>query len=127
MAFRNTIIENPAYLSVRNDQLIVRTDAEHSFAIEDISAILLESRQSTVTTAALSRLGQSGCAVYVCDEKHMPCAVLTPFRQHSRELSILKSQLDATEPHKKQLWQEIVREKIRNQAICLTTRTYTQL
>ena len=71
MVFRNIIIENPALLSVRNDRLIVRTDAEHSLAIEDISAILLESRQSTITTAALSRLGQSGCAVYVCDEKHL--------------------------------------------------------
>ena len=119
MSFRCIIIENPAHLSVRNEQLIVRTDTEHSLAIEDISALLLENRQSTITTAALSHLGQGGCAVFTCDEKHMPCAVLTPFCQHSRELSVLRSQLDVSEPRKKRLWQEIVREKIRNQAICL--------
>lgn len=119
MAFRNIIIENPAHISVRNRQLVIRTDAEHSIAMEDISALLLESRQSTVTTAALSQLGQCGCAVYVCDEKHLPCAVLTPFHQYVRELSVLKGQLDASEPRKKRLWQSIVQEKIHNQAVCL--------
>ena len=91
MAFRNIIIENPAHVSVRNSQLVIRTDAEHPIAIEDISALLLESRQSTITTAALSQLGQCGCAVFVCDEKHLPCAVLTPFHQYVRELYVLRS------------------------------------
>ena len=119
MAFRSIIIETPAHLSVKSNQLVIRTDAEHTVAIEDISALLLESRQSTITTAALSQLGQCGCTVFTCDEKHMPCAVLTPFHQHVRELSVLRSQLGASEPRKKQIWRNIVREKIRNQAICL--------
>lgn len=119
MAFRNIIIENPAHVSVRNSQLIIRTDKEHSVPLEDVSALLLESRQTTITTAALSQLGQCGCAVFTCDEKHMPCAVLTPFHRHVRELSVLRSQLDTGEPRKKQLWRSIVQAKIRNQAICL--------
>lgn len=119
MAFRNIIVENPARISVRNDQLLIYTDAEHSVAIEDISALLLENRQITITTAALSRLGQCGCAVFTCDETHMPCAVLTPYMQHSRELSVIRSQLSMTEPQKKRLWQIIVKVKIQNQARCL--------
>ncbi len=119
MAFRNIIVENPAHLSLRNEQLIIHTDGEHSVAIEDISALLLESRQSTITTAALSRLGQCGCAVFTCDESHLPCAVLLPFAQHSRSLSVLRTQLSWSEPLKKRLWQNIVKQKIRNQAECL--------
>ena len=119
MAFRNIIIENPAQIRVGSDQLIVQTDRAHSLPMEDISALLLESERSTITTAALSRLGQCGCTVYVCDEKHMPCAVLTPYQQHSRSLSALRLQLDATEPRKKQLWQAIVKAKLSNQALCL--------
>ena len=105
------MIENPAYVSIRNSQLVIRTDAEHSVALEDISALLLESRQSTITTAALSQLGQRGCAVFVCDEKHMPCAVMYPFHQYVRELSVLRNQLAMSEPRKKRLWQQIVQEK----------------
>lgn len=119
MAFRNIIVENPAYISLKNDQLLIRTDKEHSVAVEDISALLLENRQITITAAALSRLGQGGCAVFTCDEKHMPCAVLTPFVQHSRELAVISAQLTLTEPAKKRLWQAVVKKKIQNQAACL--------
>ena len=69
MAYRNIIVESPAHISVKNSQLVIRTDAERSLPIEDISAILLESSQSTITTAALSQLGQRGCALFVCDQK----------------------------------------------------------
>ena len=119
MPFRNIVIENPANISVRNSQLIIKTSKEHSLAIEDISSILIESRQSSISVAALSELGKKGCAVYVCDEKHMPCAVLEPFHRYSRELPVLYSQLDMTEPQKKRLWQSIVRGKIMNQGRCL--------
>ena len=119
MAFRNIIIENPAAISLQREQLIIRTDCDHSVAIEDISAILLESRRITITTAALSRLGQCGCAVFTCDEKHLPCAVMMPYQQHSRGLSVLRAQMSMTEPAKKRLWQSIVKSKIKNQAECL--------
>ena len=119
MAFRNIMVESPAHLSIRNSQLVIRTDAEYSVALEDISAILLESRQSSITAAALSQLGQCGCAVFFCDEKHMPCAVLEPYHQYVRELSVLRGQLELSEPRKKRLWQQIVQGKIQNQASCL--------
>lgn len=119
MAFRNIIVENPAAVSLRREQLVIHTDREHSVPIEDISALLLENRQTTITTAALSRLGQCGCAVFICDEKHMPCAVLMPYQQHSRGLAVLRLQMSLTEPAKKRLWQSIVKAKIRNQSICL--------
>ena len=119
MAFRNVIIQNPAYISVKNNQLIIKTEAEHSLPLEDISAILLESCQSTITTAALSLMGQCGCTVFVCDNKHMPCAVLTPFASHSRASSVLQEQINLSPVLRKKLWQSIVSAKIRNQARCL--------
>lgn len=119
MAYRNLIIESPAYLSVRNSQLIIRTDKEHSVPVEDISCVLLENRQSTITAAALSCLGQGGCAVFVCDEKHMPCAVLTPFMQHSRTPLVIHRQTEIGAPLRKRLWQSLVVAKIENQAQCL--------
>ena len=107
MAFRNVMIENPAHISLKNEQLIIHTDRAYSLPIEDLSALLLENRQSTITTAALSRLGQCGCAVFVCDEKHLPCAVLTPYAQHSRALTAAREQLAATEPLRKRCFRRI--------------------
>lgn len=119
MAFRNIIIENPARISVKNEQLVISTGSDHSLSPEDISSILIESRQSTITTAALSLLGLRGCAVFICDEKHMPCAVLNSYCQHSRQLSILESQLNSGEVLKKRMWQRVVTAKINNQSECL--------
>ena len=113
MAFRNVMIESPARISVKNSQLLIFTDSEYSLAVEDISALLLENRQSTITTAALSLLGQRGCALFICDEKHMLCAVMAPFSQHSRALSAAQLQLSASEPLKKRLWQSNVKSKIK--------------
>lgn len=119
MGYRNIVVRNPAKISVRNRQLIICTDKEYPVPIEDISSIMLENKQITVTTAALSSLGQNGCAVFVCDDKHLPCSVLEPYAQHSRELKTTRAQLESTQPFKKRLWQSIVKSKITNQAICL--------
>lgn len=119
MAYRCLMIENPAQLSLRREQLVIRTDREYTIPMEDINALLLESLRSTITTAALAQLGQRGCAVFLCDEKHIPCAVLSPFQQHSRAPAVLQAQLDASEPLKKRLWQAVVKAKIGNQATCL--------
>ena len=72
MAFRNIIVESPAQIRVDSGRLTVHTDRDHHIPLEDISALMPESERSTITTAALSRLGQCGCTVYICDEKHMP-------------------------------------------------------
>ncbi len=119
MAFRNIMIENPAYISLNKNRIMIRTDSEHAVPTEDISALLIENRQTIISAAALSALGQSGCAVFVCDEKHMPAAVLTPFGRHSRELSVIRSQMDMSGPLKKRLWALIVKNKIDNQSRCL--------
>lgn len=111
MGYRNIFIQNPAKISVKNNQLIVKNEAEHSVPLEDISSVMIENNQCIITAAALSMLGQSGCTVFVCDAKHLPCAVLEPFMQHSRSFKVYKAQINASEPFNKQLWKTIVQEK----------------
>jgi len=119
MAFRNLFVGNNAYISTKQEQLLVKTDSEHSFPIEDINAVLLESRHITITTSAMAKLAQYGVAMFVCDEKHLPCGVLHPMSQHSRERKWLLLQISQDKPKLKRLWQQIVKTKILNQAECL--------
>ncbi len=93
MAFRTIVVERPAAISVNRAQLVIRSDREHRVSPEDLSVLLIESRQSTISAAALSLLGQCGCTVFFCDEKHLPCAVLLPYLQHSRNLSVINMQI----------------------------------
>ena len=45
MAYRCIFVETPARLSVRNGQLVIFTQEEHTVSPEDVSAALLETRQ----------------------------------------------------------------------------------
>lgn len=120
MAYRNLMLSSPAKISCRNCQLVVQAGQEFSFPIEDISSLLIESKQSVITAAALSALAQNGTLVYFCDEKHLPCAVQLPYANHSRQLEVMQAQQSLTQPMQKRLWQQIVCAKIHNQAECLS-------
>ncbi|MFQ8833299.1 MAG: hypothetical protein ACLR7U_10810 [Ruthenibacterium lactatiformans] len=54
MSYRCVIVSNPAHISTRSEQLVVETDERHTVPIEDISALMLESRRATLSAAALS-------------------------------------------------------------------------
>lgn len=117
---------NPAYLSVKNSQLVVkRTDSEtqqevvRTVPIEDIGVVVLEDRQITITNVALDALLQNNCAVITCDEKHMPAGMLLPLEGNTIQSERFANQIDASLPLKKQLWQQTVQAKIRNQASVL--------
>lgn len=117
---------NPAYLSVKNSQLVVkRTDPEtqqevvRTVPIEDIGVVVLEDRQITITNVALDALLQNNCPVITCDEKHMPAGMLLPLEGNTIQSERFANQIEASLPLKKQLWQQTVQAKIRNQASVL--------
>ena len=125
MAYRNLMIASNAQLKTQNEQLLITTDTTHSIPIEDINSVLIENRQSTITIATLAKLAQDGVTVYICDEKHTPCAIMLPFAQNSRQYGMLKLQENMSLPLQKQLWQQIVKSKIFNQAKCLELNNFT--
>ena len=121
MAYRNIIVESEAILTLKNNQLCIKTEhADARVPIEDIGTLLVENRRSTISVALMGALAQSGVALFICDAFHMPCAVLEPYLQHSRQHEVTKRQLELTAPAKKQLWKQLVTAKISNQAKCLS-------
>ena len=78
---------NPAYLLLRNAQLIIRLPevvdndtlpeyfkqvSEVSKPIEDIGVIVLDHKQITITSGVLEAFLENNCAVLTCDSKSMP-------------------------------------------------------
>lgn len=87
--------------------------------MEELHSVVLESHHCQVSTALLAHLQSNGVVVVICDEKHIPNGLLMPFHQHSRQLVVAQSQIEASLPLKKRLWQQLVQNKIQNQAACL--------
>ena len=126
MIKRTLFFGNPTYLSMRNAQLVIKlNDAQtqeetvKTIPIEDIGVVVLEDRQITITNGAMDALLQNNCAVITCDEKHMPAGLLLPLEGHTVQSERFRWQIEASLPLKKQLWQQTVQAKIRNQASVL--------
>ena len=109
-------ISNPAQLSLKDHQLLVKQDDAVSLPIEDIDALILDSYGITFTANLMTELSNSGTTVVVCDEKHLPASVILPYSQHSRQAKVSRQQLVMSQPLRKQLWQKIITQKITNQA-----------
>lgn len=126
MIKRTLFFGNPAYLSLRNEQLVIkRNDPDtgqevvNTAAIEDIGVVVLEDRQITITNAALDALLANNCAVITCDEKHMPSGMMLPLSGNTTQSERFQLQIEASLPLRKQLWQQTIQAKIHNQAAVL--------
>jgi CRISPR-associated protein Cas1 len=114
------MIQNPAKLSLRKTQLNVSNDeGDFTLPLEDVTALVLESPQVTLTSSLLAACQENGVAVVTCDETHMPNGVLLPFHPHSRQSRVAQVQMSWSESLRKRLWQRIIQSKITNQADCL--------
>lgn len=126
MIKRTLFFSNPAYLSTKNEQLVIRFPEEEKqekkIPIEDIGFIVLENQQITLTNGLLMKLVQNKTAIITCDQQHLPCALLQPLVGHSEQALRYSHQLKASLPLKKQLWQQTITAKINNQALHLKIR-----
>lgn len=119
MGYRNLFLSTPAKLSIKNGQLLVDNGAVRSIPLEDIECIVFDNPQAELSVACMSKIAAYGITAFVSDEKHLPKGVVLPFGGHSRHLCVLKKQIALSKPRAKNLWAEIVRAKISNQAAAL--------
>ncbi|WP_447642017.1 MULTISPECIES: type II CRISPR-associated endonuclease Cas1 [Chitinophagaceae] len=122
MIKRTLYFGNPAYLKTTNQQLLVqlnKVDPPKQIPIEDIGIVILDHPQITVTQVVLERLLSNNVAFVTCDETHHPIGMMLNLNGHSLQSQRFQCQVDASVPLKKQLWQQTVEAKIRNQAAIL--------
>lgn len=133
---------NPAYLSLRNAQLIIKLpevvknntlperfkeEAEITKPIEDIGVVVLDHLQITITSGLLNALLENNCAVITCDNKSMPTGLMLPLYGNTTQNERFRHQIEASLPLKKQLWQQTIKTKINNQAAILKKCTNQEI
>lgn len=127
---------NPVYLSLKNEQLVIRLPevvksntlsegfkqaSEVTKPIEDIGVVVLDHKQITITSGVLESLLENNCAIITCDAKSMPVGLMLPLYGNTTQNERFRQQLDVSLPLMKQLWQQTIRSKIENQAVVLST------
>lgn len=120
MSWRSILISNGGKLSLQHKQMLIQQkENEFTVPLEDIAIIVVESKETVITIPLLSALATNGITLLTCDEQFLPCGQWLPFNQYYRQFKTLKLQLDMSQPLKKQLWQRIVQQKVRNQSFVL--------
>jgi CRISPR-associated protein Cas1 len=120
MIKRTLFFGNPAYLSTKNEQIVIsypdKEQETKTVAIEDIGVIVLENQQITITNGLLEKLIHNNVALINCDQYHLPIGLLMPLNGHTEQSERFKNQINASAPLKKNLWQQTISAKIINQA-----------
>lgn len=133
MIKRTLCFSNPAYLSLKNEQLVIKLpevekadmpdllkkEAIRTIPIEDIGVMVLDNKQITITQGVLETMLENNCAVITCDSNHLPVGLMLPLCGNTTQNERFRSQIDASLPLQKQLWQQTIQQKIRNQAAVL--------
>lgn len=109
-----------AYISLKNKQLQIRKKTYEGETIivrpiEDIAVVILDHGQITITHNAIKALEDNKVALISCDDSHMPASLMLPLQGHSEQTERYKYQIYASIPLKKNLWQQTVIAKIKNQ------------
>lgn len=143
MIKRTLYFGNPAYLSLQQAQLKVRLpevektiqegfqglsadgaekfkkEATASIPIEDIGVVVLDHQQIVITQALMGALLDNNVAIINCDKQHLPSGMFLPLAGNTLQTERFKAQIEASQPLKKNLWQQTISAKIYNQAALL--------
>jgi len=124
MVKRTVLIENKASIHTKDSQLLIKTEErETTIPIEDIGYLVIDNQEVYLSMNSMNQLVENNCAVIICGRNHLPNGMFLNLNSHHIQQEIFKHQLNASVPFKKQLWQQTVIEKIKNQSLLLTQIT----
>jgi CRISP-associated protein Cas1 len=120
MIKRTLYFGNNAYLHTKDEQLLIdfadKEKEQQKVPIEDVGVVILDAYQSTLSHKLISKLLDNNAALITCDSKHMPQGLMLNLDGNHIQQERFNIQLEASQPLKKQLWQQTIKAKIRNQA-----------
>ena len=102
--------------------MVVRADDTVRIHLSEISILIVESTEVSMTAALLSELMKRKVKVIFCDEKRNPSSELISYYGSHDTSSKIRQQIAWTDNVKGNVWTEIVSEKIRQQRDHLSFR-----
>lgn len=126
MSWRTVVVRGPAKLDLKLGQMIVRQEKTTRVNLNEMAVLLIENTAVSLTACLLSELTARKIKVIFCDEKRNPQAELVPYYGSHDASAKVRAQITWPPFLREQIWTEIVREKIKNQALVLQQRQLPQ-
>lgn len=119
MSWRTVVVSHRAKLDLQLNCMVVRGETTTKVHLSEISVLLIESTEVSLTAALLAELIRLKIKVIFCDKKRNPAAELIGYYGSHDTSSKVRQQLEWCDANKKAVWTEIVRAKIYNQKMVL--------
>ncbi len=120
MLKKTIFLSNKSSLTTQNLQLCIKSELrESSIPIEDIGFLVIDHPEVFLSMPALNLLVENNSSVIVCGKNHLPNGMFLSLNTHHIQQEIFRNQIEAGLPLKKNLWQQTIKEKIKNQGILL--------
>ena len=124
MMKKTILVENKSAITTKNQQLVLKSEVrESSIPIEDIGFLVLDHPEIYLSIPAMNLIVENNTAIIICGSNHLPNGMFLNLNSHHIQQEIFKNQIEASVPLKKQLWQQTIVEKIRNQGELLAKIT----
>lgn len=110
------------HLAIYRGFLTVSSHGEERgrIALDDIGGLIVHAHGTTWSNHVFTKLAERNVPIVLCGSNHAPVSVVWPLEGHHAQGARLRSQIDASKPLQKQLWQKVVAAKIRMQGHVLT-------
>jgi CRISP-associated protein Cas1 len=115
MIKRTLLFSNAVYISTKHEQLLIQPKGSD----EDVGVLVMEHPEGMMSQGATYKLLANNVAVVYCDAQHLPAGMLLPLDGNTLQHDRFEAQISAGVALKKQLWQQTIIVKIKNQAILL--------
>jgi len=123
MIKRAVFFGKPYHLHVKDEQLLAEPKEEavrvEQIPVEDLGFVVLEHPQITFTQKLMQLLLEKNVSVICCDARYMPAGLWMPLSGHHLQSERFREQIAASEPLKKQLWQQTIQVKIKHQGMLI--------
>jgi CRISPR-associated protein Cas1 len=110
------------YLSLEHGFLKISKGTEQiaRVPLDDVAVLLISAQSVSFSKHILNELAERGSISVLCGKNYIPQSMVMPVSGHYMQAGIIKTQIDASIPFKKNIWKQVIEEKLKNQAKSLS-------
>ena len=119
MGWRTVVVNRNCKLSYKNDYLVIRSENLQMIHLSEINLIIVENGMVSITSYLINELINNKIKLIFCDEKHNPSGEIMPYYGSFNTSKKILKQTKWEDEKKDKVWQQIIKNKIHNQAMIL--------
>lgn len=116
MGWRTVVVNKNCKLSYKNDYLVIRSETLQMIHLSEINLIIVENGMVSITSYLINELINNKIKLIFCDEKYNPAGEVMPYYGSFNTSKKILNQIKWKKERKDEIWRQIVKYKIHNQA-----------